>query len=184
MAVACAPEDIPASHTLIEPMQGINNLPFELILKRLVFSRGAIRKFDDLDSLKYLWLDYQPNSLAWPVLSERMRELIDRNATGEEGIDWISVMIRRGEVEARQYHILRFKQPVDVLNREQTIFAGATDLIVRPAFDQAKVANLSVFCAPEPFWQITSGIYVSEKIKRQAKAEKLIGLHFENAITV
>jgi hypothetical protein len=140
---------------------------------------------DDLNSLKYLWFDYQLNTLAWPIFSERMRELIDSHATGAEGIDWISVLIHQGQTEIRPYYLLRFNEKKDVLKLEESTFVDKQPtLIIKPVFAQDKISNLSVFTefvADENWWQITPSICVSEIIRQQAKKAKFVGLHYEDA---
>ena len=179
-AVACAPENTPPAHQLVEGLLEVDALPFELTLKKLLFrSRGTVR-FDDLSDVKHVWSDYQPNSLAWPIMSPELRDVIDQNVTEEDAIEWVKVLIRQGSVAARPYYLLRFTAQKDVLNVEASVYAGAgRSFVAQPVFDAHKIAPLNIFCVPEDYWQITSGIYVSEKIKKAAKKAGLTGLNFE-----
>ena len=182
VAVACAPEDTPASYKLISKLEGLTTLPFDLTLKDIVFEKNGSKQLSELGKLKHLWFDYQPNSLAWPIFSERFKNLIDSQVIGEKSFDWINVTIRQNSKTNRPYYLLRFKAQQDVLNLEQSVFAGKNaDILVRPVFDSKKINNLPIFCSPEHSWQITGGIYITEKIKDAAKAQGLVGLNFEGA---
>ena len=51
-------------------------LPFMLVLKKVTIGKSGLEISSDLSNLKYLWLDYQPNNLAWPLMSEKMKNII------------------------------------------------------------------------------------------------------------
>lgn len=100
--------------------------------------------------------------------------------TGEEGIDWITARIN-GNGENRDYYIPRFARMLDVLDMQKTSFVQGTDHIIRPFFSLTKINNYSIFNRPSShnLWKITSGIYVSESLKRAIGKEKLSGIYFE-----
>jgi hypothetical protein len=182
-AVACAPEETPPAYTLIDSLIGVNSLPFDLTLKNVTFSRNGSKTSDDLSHLKYLWFDYQLNSLAWPVLSAKLRTVIDQQASGREHYEWISVNIHRGEEETRPYYILRLKEQPDVLDMEKSTFlrfADKPDHLIHPTFSKEKIADLCVFTCPSMDWQISSDLYVSKAIRDCAERERLVGLNFES----
>ena len=108
VAVACAPDN-PAAYTLIPKLANKNRIPFDLTLKNVSFTNKGIIESDDLSGLKHSWFDYQPNSLAWPIMSERLRDIIDSHASGEELHEWLPVTIN-SENESRTYFTLRFKE--------------------------------------------------------------------------
>ena len=113
-------------------------------------------------------------------MSPQLRDVIDQNVTEEDAIDWVKVLIRQGNVTAQPYYLLRFKTQKDVLNVEATMYAGtARPFVAQPVFAAHKIAPLNVFCVPEDGWQISHGVYVSEKIKKAAKKAGLTGLNFE-----
>ena len=72
LASAFAPKGSKADHELIQMLNGINKLPFELSLVKLDVGKNGLIESNDLSDLKEIWLDYQPNSLAWPLMSERL----------------------------------------------------------------------------------------------------------------
>jgi len=185
VAVACAPEDTPVSYLLVSQLTGLSSLPFELVLKDVLFEKNGSRQSSELGKLKYLWYDYQPNSLAWPIFSERLKNVIDSQTTGEKLFDWLIITIRQNSEISRPYYLLRFTKQQDVLNLEHSVFAGRnSDFLVKPIFDAKKVDKLTIFSAEKNGEQITSGIYVSQQIKDVAKAQGLVGLNFESTRTV
>ncbi|MCH5688929.1 hypothetical protein LWM68_34550 [Niabella sp. W65] len=82
------------SHELIPIVKNTLELPFDLRLKSVHSKKNKLEVSCDLSGIKYLWLDYQPNNLAWPLMSGKMRMVIEENLTGKEGITWISVKVK------------------------------------------------------------------------------------------
>jgi len=185
VAVACAPEGMPASCKLESQLTGLTALPFDLVLKDILFEKNGLRQSSELGKLKHLWYDYQPNSLAWPIFSERLKNVIDSQTTGEKPFDWLTVTIRQNSKLSRQYYLLRFSRHQDVLSLEHSVFAGRNvDFLVKPVFDSKKIEGLTIFSATKNDGQITSGIYVNQQVKDVAKTQSLIGLNFESTRTV
>lgn len=180
LASAYAPEGTKLAQELISELDKANELSFELELIKLSISKGGLIKGNDLSSLKELWLDYQPNSLAWPMFSEKLKTTIAKNLTGKEGVNWITAKIN-GNNEQRIYYIPRFEKMLDVLDTQKTMYVKGTDHIIKPHFLFAKVNAFSIFHLPEAydFWKITSAIYVCETLKKAIQKEKLTGVDFE-----
>lgn len=180
VASAFAPEETPSSYKLIPILNGMNQLPFELNLVYLSIVKNGIVESNDLSALKEIWLDYMPNSLAWPLMSQRLKTIIVDCLTGEEKIDWISAIVK-GNNEQRTYYIPRFTEMLDVLDNSKTMFIEGTDDIVRPWFSFEKVKMYSMFHLPSKFdlWKITPGIYVSEVLKKSIEEKRMTGLKFE-----
>ncbi|WP_281228732.1 imm11 family protein [Flavobacterium aquiphilum] len=182
-AFAYTEDETPLSHELVPELKTKLELPFDLILKKVVFGKAKLQVSNDLSDLKYLWLDYQPNNLAWPLMSEKMKNVVCDNMTGEEAIVWMKVNVK-SEKEKRVYFIPRFEKKMDVLDEQKTIFAQGTKHIVKPVFSYEKIMNYNIFHKPQLFWEITSGIYVSEVIKKAIQKEKLTGVDFEEISVV
>jgi hypothetical protein len=180
VASAFAPKGIKLDHELISDLEGLNEMPFELNLVKLAVEKNGLTQNNDLTNLESIWLDYQPNSLAWPLMSVRFKELITENLKGKESINWIKVIIN-GNSESRFYYILRFEKKLDVLDINQTLFAKGTDHIVRPHFSLEKIKEFSIFNKPAShnLWKITSGLYINEKLRKAIIREKLTGPAFE-----
>lgn len=182
LASAYAPEGTKLAHELIPELDNTNELSFELELIKLSIGKEGLIKSNDLSSLKEIWLDYQPNSLAWPMFSEKLKTIITKNLTGKEGINWITAKIN-GNSEQRIYYIPRFEKMLDVLDTQKTIYINGTDRIIKPHFSLVKVDGYSLFHQPSAhnLWKITSGLYVSEALKKAIQKEKSKGLEFELA---
>jgi hypothetical protein len=168
------------AHELIPTLNGTNHLPHEFQLMRVKETNDGIITDGDLNSLNEIWLDYQPNSLAWPLMSERLKLVIDANLIGNEQIDWIECKVKNGN-EERVYFILRFNKMLDVLNIQKTMFVQGTDHIIRPVFASSKISSYSIFCKPSShdLWKITSGLYVNDALKKAIQKAKLTGVDFE-----
>jgi len=180
LASAFAPKGSKLAQDLISELVGINKLPFELSLIKLDVGKNGLIESNDLSDLKKIWLDYQPNSLAWPLMSERLKSIIEANLTGNEQIDWIECKVKNGK-EERTYYILRFNKMLDVLDMQKTMFVQGTDHIIRPVFASSKISSFSIFSKPSShdLWKITLGLYVSDALKKTIQKAKLTGMDFE-----
>jgi hypothetical protein len=178
-AFAYTQGNTPLSHELIPDVIGRSELPFELFLKKVTTGKGGLQVSEDLSELKYLWLDYQPNNLAWPLMSEKMKTVISFHLTGKEGLVWIKALVKGGN-EVKEYFIPRFSQKLDVLDEQKTIFVPGTAHIIKPVFSLSKISQFSIFHkSQEFFWEITSGLYVSDALKKAMQKAKLTGMDFE-----
>lgn len=185
LSSAFAPSGVKTDHELIHELNGNTELPFNLELFKLSDDKNGIIKSNDLTSLKEIWLDYQPNNLAWPLMSEKLKTTIEKYLTGNEGLDWISVKVT-GNGEQRVYYIPRFENMLDVLDTEKTMFVQGTDRIIRPCFSLMKINKYAVFHQPSShnLWKITSSLYFNELLKKGIQKEKLTGMDFEKTLAV
>jgi len=179
LASAFAPKGSKADHELVQILNGINKLPFEFSLVKLDVGKNGLIESNDLSDLKEIWLDYQPNSLAWPLMSERLKLVIEENLTGNEQVDWIACNIKNGN-EKRPYFILRFNKILDVLNMQKTMFVQGTDHIIKPVFDISKISAYTIFPKPSSYdlWKITPALYITDELKKIIQKKKLTGLDF------
>jgi hypothetical protein len=181
VASAFAPDTTPLSYQLIDELDGITELPFEMELVKLSDGKNRLIKSSDLSDLKTIWLDYQPNSLAWPLMSETMKHIIEKHLTGNEGIDWISAKIKNN-TESKYYHIPRFNKMLDVLDTEKTKFINGR--VIKPYFSLLKIDNLSMFHKPTNLnlWKITPQLYVTEEIKTALQKAQITGIEFDEVL--
>lgn len=159
--VAYAPKSTPISHELIATMDKSDTLPFTLNLHKVISYDNCIKVNDKSD----IFYDYQPNSLAWPLMSEKMKNIICSHLKGEERIKWKEAIII-GNNENRHYYIPMFTSKLDVLNEQETVFVRASGIVLKPCFDKTKVEKYAIFHGPTRFWQITTQIYVNESIRK------------------
>jgi hypothetical protein len=146
-------------YELEKELRGKHELPFTLSLD------------DDA-----LLLDYLPNTLAWPLMSERLKNLISDILTGNEGLDWVSAKVsHKGQI--LPYYVPRFLKQLDILDRSKTISAGKeNEAIVKAHLSLSKVKNLTFF--PLPDWRINCSNIVSEFLKKKIEKAGLTGMRF------
>ncbi len=122
-------------------------------------------------------LDYQPNTIAWPLMSEKLKNVISENLTGKEGLSWISAQIKHKGAMFK-YFIPRFAYKLDILFDSKSIFAGK-DFVVKAHLSLTKVRDYSFFPLPDlPF---TSRNVVCEELKKKIESHGLSGINFEKA---
>ncbi len=182
-AFACTEEETPTSHELIPDVKTKTHLPFELTLKKMVAGNEGLTMDENISDLKNLWLDYQPNNLAWPLLSEKMKGIVSEILTGQEGITWIEAVVK-ANTEKRIYYIPCFSKELDVLNESETSFVPGTSHAIVPVFSSQKIANYSMFYLPQDHWEITSSLYINELLKKAIQKEKLTGIDFEETSVI
>lgn len=180
IAFACPERDDYLGHRLANDILGIDKLPFDLILKKVVLENGVLKQMNDLSKVKSIWVDYQPNTLAWPIMSESMMKLVSSHLTGKEEIDWVRCKIFDGS-RYMEYYILRFTKQLDVIDPAKTIYVDGTNHIIRPFFSATKVNDFSVFHKPQAndLWRIPSAIYINEMLHDDLIANQITGIDFE-----
>ena len=187
VASAFAPEEIRkmGCGDLIESIESASELPFDFTLVKLTSSKKGLVKNSDLTGLTTIWLDFQPNSQAWPLFSLQLKKIIDGHLTGKEGLSWVSATIR-GHNEEQVYYIPMFDRLLDVLDMDKTMFVSGTDAIIKPVFSWAKIKDYSVIHKPNyrNLWKIPSGFYVNEKIKKAVQKEGISGVIFEKTSVI
>jgi len=177
LASAFAPKETKLAHQLIPELENVCEISFEFELVKLSIGRNGLIKSNDLSSLEEIWLDYQPNSFAWPFFSEKLKSVIEENLTGNEGIDWITAKIN-GNGEQRIYYIPRFEKGLDVFDLEKCVYNKVTYSVIIPCFSSEKVKLYSVFIRPDDY-KITGALYISGALKKAIQKAKCTGVSFE-----
>lgn len=180
LASAFTPEADLSTAEVISKLGNDLELNSEFKLIKLTADKNGLKKSTDLSGLKEIWLDYQPNNLAWPFFSERLKESVQRLLTDKEGISWIKIKIN-GNEEERKYYIPFFTKKLDVLDEEKTTYVKGTSYIIKPHFSLIKVTNYTIFHTPfgQNQWQITPEIYITEQLKFEIQKNGLTGVVFE-----
>jgi hypothetical protein len=116
-------------------------------------------------------------------MSEKMKYFVEQSLIEKDYFSWISTNVNLFD-ERRKYYVLKFTRKIDVLDFKKTMFVTGTDAIIRPAFSRNKILKYSIFNKPasDELWRITSGLYVSETLKKILQKEKCTGLDFSEAI--
>ena len=184
LAVAFTIGKPPISYELVPSLEGKNRLPFDLFSKNVNIIQGEFVLNDDLTSLNFIWLDFLPNCLAWPMMSERMKEIIRNDLTGLEEVDWVMVNVRLAE-EQRPYFIPRFSKELDVLNFQETTYVPNTKHIIKPCFSIEKVEKYSIFYKPISHfsWSMPHSIYINEIVKDSLLKANITGIEFDLVAT-
>jgi hypothetical protein len=151
----------PIAHELISSVIRKKSLGFDLVIKDGQF------------------LDYQPNSLAWPIISEKLKKILEAEGQAKH-ISFIPIKIYN-EKEFRRYYILIFDKKLDVINESETLFVPGTDHIIKPVFSAEKIQCLKIFHKPTLFWSITPEIYIDAAMKKTLQSEGISGIDFEKA---
>ncbi|GMO41867.1 MAG: hypothetical protein Ta2F_17890 [Termitinemataceae bacterium] len=178
---AIAHESIDITQEMTSLINSRGELSFDLMLKCVLLENGNLIYTDDLSKCDTLWFDYQITNLSCPLFSERMKIFFDDKFTGNENIHWIKTNVYHSH-EKRNYYIPRFKKALDVLDTDKTTYISGTGHIIVPCFSSRKVINYALFHLPYDvrfLWEIPSGVYVHEGIKKMIVHEKFTGVNFE-----
>ena len=177
---AIAPINTKLDHELIPQLENLSELQFNFNLAKLSIIETGITINNDLSELKHIWNDYLPNSLAWPLFSVKLKDIILKHLTGDEGVNWIKARVDCNN-EHRIYYIPRFEKVLDVLDTQKTIYVSETGFIIKPCFSLQKIKSFGLFHKPSQndLWKITSSLYVNENIRKEIIKEKLTGIRFE-----
>ena len=180
LASAFALQETKLNHELIPILDDKTFLPFEFELRKVKEGKDGLIISNNLAGLSEIWLDYQPNSLAWPLMSEKLKSVIEKHLTGNEAIDWIQAVVNANG-EQRAYYIPRFKRKLESLDRERTKYVPGTDQILKSCFSLSKINKYAIFHdeLTHNLWKISPFLNVSEVLKKAIQKEKLTGLDFE-----
>lgn len=170
--IAYAPSGIPVSHELIAEIVSRKSLSFSLKLH-------DVAVFDKLEKgeLSDNFYDYQPNSLAWPIMSEKMRSIIEQHLTGLEQIKWKEVTID-GCTRSKLYYIPVFTSKLDTLNIAESIIIPSSGIVLKPCFNREKVEKFAMFHGYNKFWNVTTQVYINEEIKKDLQNSSLKEISF------
>ena len=179
---AFAPEGTPLAQDVISDLETSSTLPFSLRLVELTSTESGLSVSNVPANLPVDWLDYLPNSFAWPLFSPQLRAIVNARLTGDEGVDWLTADVI-GMGKSRVYYLPRFERPLDVLDFGKTTFVSGTQHVIRPWFSLEKVKNYSMFPLPSEYnlWKITSSLYINEALKNDIQNKGLTGVSFERA---
>ncbi len=182
----------------IFPCKELGKLPYELIplledkrefITDCYFKKISVGKdsliYEDAEENAEVWTDYPANYFAWPIMSEKLKDIIESSATGQEGIDFIKLKVRHYSLE-KIYYLLRFNKAIDSIDKENTLFVKDTDLIIKPVFRADKLDQYHIFYKPQAYdlWRISSAIYVTGEVKRAIIKSGIKDVKFSKARVV
>ena len=150
-------------------------LKFHLV--KLTIEADGISVNDDLSGVDQLWMDWIPNQFAWPMFSEKLKNLIVISLQPHQKTHWIKCDVTYNE-ECRFYYIPVYKFDDEVLDLEKTEFVDDTDLILDPVFKHDVIDKLDFFYIPfkDGFER---DLYISDKVKCMLVREGISGVSFD-----
>lgn len=169
-----------SSAPFTEQLKQMKILPYPLELVDLVDKGGIWQPTNDMSKITEMWVDYQPNEWAFPLMSERLTRIVQEHLLGGEGLDWIKAIVT-AQGESRNYFIPRFSRLFDIWDKERTIYSVNGDFIVNPCFLKERVWDKAIFYSRPEFWEITSSLVVNEHLMKAIKKAKLTGVSFSPA---
>lgn len=177
--VAYSPENSLLSYELIEGLMDKKEMPYDLIIRKVSEGKKGLIVEDDLDNLEVVWEDFLPNNIGLPLMSEKLKNIIEGNLSGNEDIDWVTCKVWAKD-KFKIYYIIRFNTLLDVLDIQKTKYLAGTDLIMIPYFSSDKINQFSVFTIPtsDNLYKISLSLFVNYTIKKLIQKEKLKGVDF------
>lgn len=129
--------------------------------------------------------DYLADNLGIPLMSEKLMKIISKHLIGKEGLRWYNVIVNYGN-EKIIYYAPNFREDLDVLNNQMSIFNQSTGSLIKASFSIEKIQRLAFFPLPQldiklPF---RLGLIVSDDIKKDIIKEKLTGMDFSKAYVI
>lgn len=142
----------------------------------LSVGRKSIIKSDNLSDIKHLWPDYIGNEDALSIMSEKMKDIIESNLKGTEGVYWIPITIE-ADGDVRPYYILRFKKFIKVLCKEKTEYYY--EIPLNAVFYKEKALQYSVIpLQVKNLWDNLGSFYVNSEIRRQLVKADITGVKY------
>jgi hypothetical protein len=92
------------------------------------------------------FVDYFASDLGCRLCSRRLKALLQAHASAMDVLQWLPVEVTSG-IETKEYFILHFPSPPDILDREKTIFAGTA--VIKPVLSKQKIAGHKVLTYSE-----------------------------------
>lgn len=142
---------------------------------RQAVSDNRVVKFE-LRDISYA--DFLMTDLGWRLFSSELKEIFESSSSSEDGLNWAPVKVLNGD-EIRNYYAIFFDQKSDVINVEDTIFAG--DFIVRPCFKLSEAQKNHV-CSVSDLDEL-GRVYVTHETVKLAKKNKVTGISFSKVKT-
>ena len=175
--VAYAEKDVTLANELTLQLEKLKELSLGFELESVSIGDKGLKRLGRLKEGSSP-VDYQPNSLAWPLMSLQMKNLIEGLLNGNEGIRWIETKIS-GNDNLFSYFIPVFSKKLETLDHKKSLFVPNTDLVIKHVFDYSKICQYEMFHGHSIFWQITTKIYVSKVIKNELVKSHMSGIKFE-----
>jgi hypothetical protein len=117
--------------------------------------------------------DYLANDLGVRLCSEKMRDIIDKNAGPRDDLRWLPVFVEDDSGVSRPYWVLHFPKPADVIDREKSVMVD--DFVAKLALHGQKLVGHSVFSYREGGSLL---LIVSEDVKARLVQSGCTGIQY------
>jgi hypothetical protein len=118
--------------------------------------------------------DYLACEISLRLCSQRLRDILQQKASPDDVLQWLDIQIRRGS-EERQYFVLHFPEPRDVLDKEHTVYGANERSVIKPAFSKRLCEKYNIFPSPRKGGQ---GFFIRAQVKEAIEAAKCTGMEF------
>lgn len=109
------------------------------------------------------------------LVNKELKDLLESFLDTDADIEFLPVKVVSMEYGEKEYYIMHFNKIFDVVDKESSVYANETDIIIKARLDFHKVKDLKVFNS-------TSGInniFVSKEVRDAIKKSKLdMGISF------
>ena len=127
-------------------------------------------------SMTGVFQDYQANDLGLPLMSSKLKSIVDSSIC--EMHRWESSLVRIGNSEKIEYFIPRFSNAIDVICREKSkiINGPIGEVIMKACLEEGKVGDLEFF----PLTSSSIRLIVSSRLKEKIEENNLTGIEFSS----
>jgi hypothetical protein len=168
-----------SSSKVVAQMKPFDVLFPEAVQKIMTDQRINFELFLDIE----ITHDYLNNNCPLPVVSPKMKQLIDENTTEKDGIIWLDIVVNT-PTRKLIFHLLTLTIFNEVLDKSKTIYVANTDHVVKPVFDVNLISDINVFTKGNSFnWQMPSSVFITDRLKKAIQKAKLTGVKFEQIAT-
>lgn len=129
-----------------------------------------------------IYSDFMNNNLGLTICSEKFKEIIDKNKSETDIIQWIDTYIQSENEEKRKYYILRLPVLTDCIDFNKSKFFEAPFFQYAGyiCLDKNKICGRQVLKIKYPEGKAgPSRLIVSGKIRKDIEENKLAGIIFE-----
>lgn len=120
-------------------------------------------------------VDYLANSLGCRLCSNRLRQILEANASEEDELQWLPVIVKH-KFDTHQYSILHFPNPPCVINESASILVD--DFVVKPVLLRSAITVHAVFSYPNAG---ELPLFISDIVKDAIEAVGCSGIEFKLA---
>ena len=118
-------------------------------------------------------IDYLPNSDAFRMCSDRLRDVLDHERGDGDVLQWLQAVVTDPGGGDLTYWVLHFPESPDVINRERSIFSGG-DHMIKAVLDMELVVDHRVFSFPHN----SVSLVISDSVRRAIGAAGCGGMEF------